>query len=192
MSKKKLTKAQIKKANAREDYEKHGLTPKEIAIKYGYKSKNIIEVYISKEGWQKPPSKDLQETKDKADEYLAITFNEDIETLKNKLFGEETSNEIDEIQNLATVMMSVAKGNVSVIERTYMWEDGKLVEKFRHVKPIRPDPRAGAFYLELSERLATMIDVGEFETDAELEERYKGYYEKLKKQREEYANRIIE
>ena len=191
MSEKKLTKAQIKKANAREDYEKHGLTPTEIAIKYGYII-GTVRKYIKRDGWQKPPSKDLQETKDKADEYLAVTFNEDIETLKNKLFGEETSNEIDEIQNLATVMMSVAKGNVSIVERTFMWEDGKLVEKFRHVKPIRPDPRAGAFYLELSERLATMIDVGEFETDAELEERYKGYYEKLKKQREEYANRIIE
>ena len=111
----------------------------------------------------------------------------------SKLFGDETSNEIDEIQNLATVMMNVAKGNVSVIERTFIkQENGELKEKVRHIKPIRPDPRAGAFYLELSEKLATMVDIGEFETDAELEERYKGYYEKLKKQREEFANRVIE
>jgi len=203
MDKKKLTKSQQRKADARKDYEKNGLSVKEIAIKYDYK-KATIESYISKEGWQKLPSKDLQETKEKAKEYLSVIFNEDMEELKRKLFGGKTLNEedetsdrileeIDEIQNLATVMMSVAKGNASVIEKTFMKKDGELEEMFRSIKPIRPDPRAGAFYLELSEKLATMVDIGEFETDEELEERYKEYYEeKLKKQREEFANRVID
>jgi len=191
MAKKKLTKSQQRKADAREDYEKNGLAVKEIVIKYGYK-KATIEGYISKEGWQKSPSKDLQETKEKAEAYLATTFNEDMKELKSKLFGDETSNEIDEIQNLATVMMSVAKGNASVIEKTFMKKDDEFEERFRNVKPIRPDPRAGAFYLELSEKLATMVDIGEFETDAELEERYKGYMEKAMRQKEEYTNRNLE
>jgi len=181
-----------RKSDARKDYEEHGLSINELVMKYGY-SKGTIKNYVSREKWQKPLSKDLQETKEKAEEYLATTFHEDFKTLKSKLFGDETSNEIDEIQNLATVMMSVAKGNASVIEKTFMKKDGEFEERFRNVKPIRPDPRAGAFYLELSEKLATMVDIGEFETDAEIEERYKGYYEKkIKQQREEFANRVID
>jgi len=111
-----------RKSDARKDYEEHGLSIDELVMKYGY-SKGTIKNYVSREKWQKPLSKDLQETKDKAEKYLATTFHEDFKTLKSKLFGDETSNEIDEIQNLATVMMSVAKGNVSVIERTFIKQE---------------------------------------------------------------------
>ena len=37
-----------------------------------------------------------------------------------------------------------------------------------------------------------MGDIGEFETDEELEDRYKGYEENLKKEREIFENRVID
>ena len=150
-------------------------------------------MWVEKNG-KKNTIKDIKETAQKAKQHLSILFDMDTETLHDNLFKNETSNEIDEIQNLATIMLVVAKGGASTVKRTFIkQENGELKEKVREVSAIRPDVRAGQFFMELTEKLATMVDIGEFETDVELEERYKGYYEKkIKQQREEFANRVIE
>ena len=182
-----------RKTDARKDYEEHGLSIDELVMKYGY-SKGTIKNYVSREKWQKNTIKDIKETAQKAKQHLSILFDMDTETLHDNLFKNGASNEIDEIQNLATIMLIVAKGGASTVKRTFVkQENGELKEKVREVSAIRPDVRAGQFFMELTEKLATMVDVGEFETDEELEERYKGYYEKkLKQQREEFTNRVIE
>jgi len=186
--KKKLTKSQIRQQNARKDYEEFGLTVKEIADKYGYKQ-HTLRGYIHRHNWQQ----DLSKIKENTIKHLSIIIHEDIDILKDNLFNpDSTAGEVEEIQKLATIMMATAKGNVSVVKQTFFDKDGVLIEKVREVQTIKPDAKCGQFYLELSEKLATMVDIGEFETDAELEERYKRYEENLKKQQEEFENRIID
>ena len=195
MSDKKLTKSQIKKLNARKSYEVDGLSIDEIVAMYGY-TKGTVKGYVSKEGWQKQPRKDLQDTANKAMTHLSMLTGENLEELKENLFGgsgdKTDTNEVNEIETLATVMMAVARGSVSMVKQTFIEKDGEFKEKYREVQPIRPDARCGLFYLELSEKLASMVDIGVFETEQEKEKRFKGYQERKKKEREEFANRALD
>jgi hypothetical protein len=172
------------------DYEL-GLTVKQLSIKYETKVETI-KSRIKRGKWQRQPKKDLMETVEKAKAHLQELTGMDSESLKEQLFSEE-SDEVGEIQDLATIMLIVAKGGASTVKSTFVKdENGELQEKTREVAGIRPDVRAGMFFMELLEKLATMVDIGEFETDEELEARYKGYEERKKKEREEFANRVIE
>ena len=110
-------------------------------------------------------------------------------SLKNKLEHEDHEDDQREyIKTLKYALLLHAQGAINTVETTFI--DGK--EKHRKVKSNPPNARSAQMFFEVDERLASMDDMGEYETDAELEERYKGYREKKLKEREEFMNRKID
>jgi transposase len=175
----------------RDEYENQGMSPDELASKYG-REKETVKNWIRDKGWTLPTKEQLDKVVKHTEDLLTeIGFSG--EELK-KAIRESDSNdaEFEYIETLKYTLLSVGLGKYKKVKKTYSIKDGKLVERFREIQSIPPDTRASQMFFEIDEKLASWQDIGDYETDAELEERYKGYREKKLKEREEFINRKID
>jgi hypothetical protein len=168
------------------DYES-GLELDALSIKYDTK-KETIKSRAKRGKWKKPTKTELAEMILKTEDYLYLNGIDPI-ALKNELENEDNEKgELEYIKTLKYALLLHAQGSVNSVETTFI--EGR--EKHKKVKSNPPNPRSAQMFFEVDDRLASMVDIKEYETEQEKTDRFKSYQIRKRKEREEFANRILE
>jgi len=171
----------------------HGLGIVDILRKYETVTRSSLFRWIKNEGWEEPIKKKLDSAvKDATTMLSAIGFSGEEIKAKIKEAGEDKNLEFELIETLKFTLLGVALGKYSKVKSIYSLKDDSLTEVQREVTTIPPDVRASAEFFRIDELLASFQDIGEYETDEELEARYKRYREEKIAEREKFMNRKID
>lgn len=173
--------------NIRSDYES-GMSYSEMAQKHNEKI-NTIKSRKQREKWTR--IENIQEKDNNTTEVLGILFGQgfDISTMVKKMDEEDNYEELM-LKSVKCALFALGTGQLSKVQAKY---NGNGVLVSRIVTGIPPSPNALSHLEWLDERIGLLaINMNEYETEEEREERYLAYRRDVEVEREYYENRDIE